>query len=145
VINLTNAETFDEFANEIRVDKRSEVVLTPEYEQPLHARQLQSFAEILRLYPHFPEGRQKWFDRVFFDIGDGHGARPLSVHWRRGGPAWLRWAIWTLGIMGSPAARPIFRMARKKPDRVPKNLATTSFEIGNRDDVSIELSSDAVS
>ena len=145
VINLTNAETFDEFANEIRVDKRSEVVLTPEYEQPLHARQLQSFAEILRLYPHFPEGRQKWFDRVFFDIGDGHGARPLSVHWRRGGPAWLRWAIWTLGIMGSPAARPIFRLARKKPDRVPKNLATTSFEIGNRDDVSIELSSDAVS
>jgi len=28
---------------------------------------------------------------------------------------------------------------------VPKNLAKTSFEIGNRDDVSIELSSDAVS
>ncbi|MCA1624132.1 MAG: hypothetical protein LC768_18970, partial [Acidobacteria bacterium] len=85
VINLTNAETFAEFAEEIRVDKRSEVVLMPEYKQPLHSRQLQSFAEILKLYPDFPEGRRKWFDRVHFDIGDGYGTRPLSVHWTYGG------------------------------------------------------------
>src|SRR5215218_192856 len=112
VINLTDAETFEEFANEIRVEKRSQVVLMPEYEQPLHSRQLQSFAEILRHYSDFPNGRQKWFDRVFFDIGDGHGLRPLSVHWIKGGPLWLRWAIWTLGVFGSPAMRPAFRLAR---------------------------------
>jgi len=145
VINLTDAETFEEFANEIRVEKRSQVVLMPEYEQPLHSRQLQSFSEILRPYPHFPNGRQKWFDRVFFDIGDGHGLRPLSVHWIKGGPLWLRWAIWTLGVFGSPAMRPAFRLARKKEDRVPKDFAATSFEITGRDDQPIQLSSDAMS
>lgn len=145
VINLTNAATFEEFAGEIRIDKQSEVVLMPEYEHPLHSRQLQSFAEILKLYPEFPDGRQKWFDRVFFDIGDGGGLRPLSVHWRRGGPTWLRWAIWTLGVLGSPTMRPIFRAARRKHDRVPKDAAKTYFEIPDLDDISRTLSSDAVS
>lgn len=145
VVNLTNAETFSEFAEEIRVDRRSEVVLMPEYRQPLHSRQLQSFSEILKLYPEFPEGRQKWFDRVYFDIGDGHGLRQLSVHWRRGGPAWLRWAIWTLGVMGSPKMRPLFSLTRKRKDRVPKTVEKTKFEIPNLEDITPSLSSDAVS
>jgi hypothetical protein len=98
----------------------------------------------LKHYSDFPEGRQKWFDRVFFDIGDGHGLRPLSVHWIKGGPLWLRWAIWTLGVFGSPAMRPAFRIARKKEDRLPKDIAETSFEIPERDDKPIQLSSDAV-
>jgi hypothetical protein len=135
VINLTKSETFEEFVDEIRVDKRSEVVLMPEYKQPLHSRQLQSFSEILKLYPEFPEGRQKWFDRVHFDTGDGYGVRQLSVHWKRGGPTWLRWAIWTLGVLGSPRVRPVFSFARKKIDRVPRDAAGTSFEIPNLDDI----------
>jgi hypothetical protein len=145
VLNLTDAETFEEFANEIRVEKRSQVVLMPEYEQPLHSRQLQSFSEILKHYSDFPDGRKKWFDRVFFDVGDGHGLRPLSVHWIKGGPLWLRWAIWTLGVFGSPTMRPAFRLARKKEDRVPRDIATTSFEMPELDDKPIQLSSDAVS
>ena len=145
VINLTSARTFEEFADEIRVGKRSEVVLMPEYRQPLHSRQLQSFSEILKLYPEFPEGRQKWFDRVYFDTGDGHGVRQLSVHWKRGGPTWLRWAIWTLGVLGSPRMRPFFSIARKKMDRVPKDAAKTSFEIPNLEDIAPSLTSDPVS
>jgi hypothetical protein len=145
VINLTSSKTFEEFADEIRVDKRSEVVLMPEYRQPLHSRQLQSFSEILKLYPEFPEGRQKWFDRVHFDTGDGHGVRQLSVHWKRGGPTWLRWAIWTLGVLGSPRMRPFFSIARKKIDRVPKDAAKTSFEIPNLEDIAPSLTSDPVS
>ena len=145
VLNLTNAETFEEFANEIRVNKRSEIVLMPEYEHPLHSRQLQSFSEILKHYPEFADGRQRWFDRVFFDIGDGEGLRQLSVHWKRGGPTWLRWAIWTLGVLGSPKMRPVFRAARKKHDRVPKDVTQTAFVIPDLDDISRQLSSDAVS
>jgi hypothetical protein len=145
VVNLTNAGTFEEFVDEIRVDKRSEVVLMPEYSQPLHSRQLQSFSEILKLYPEFPEGRQKWFDRVYFDVGDGQGARQLSVHWKRGGPTWLRWAIWTLGVLGSPKARPFFAIARRRHDRVPKTLEKAKFEIPNLEDINPSLSSDAVS
>jgi len=143
VINLTNAESFDEFAEEIRIQRRSEVVLMPEYEQPLHSRQLQSFAEILKRYPDFPQDRRRWFDRVHFDVGDGEGVRPLSVHWDRGGPTWLRWAVWTLGIFGSPAVRPMFRLARKKEDRVPIHVDAAAFEIPEYEDISVRLTSDA--
>jgi hypothetical protein len=143
VVNLTTAETFEEFVDEIRVDKRSEVVLMPEYRRPIHSRQLQSFAEILKNYPEFPEARRRWFDRVHFDVGDGHGLRPLSVHWNRGGPTWLRWAIWTLGVLGSPAARPAFSIARRRADRVPKDVSRAQFEIPDLSDMRRELTSEA--
>jgi hypothetical protein len=142
VINLTNAGTFDEFAQGIRESKRSEVVLMPEYEHPRQSRQLQSFSEILKHYPDFSDHRRRWFDRVFFDTGDGLGVVPLSAHgWKRGGPQWLRAAIWTLGVLGSPTMRPIFRVARKRVDRVPRDTAGAKFEIPDLDDLSIELSS----
>ncbi|HMQ05579.1 MAG TPA: hypothetical protein PKD26_16800 [Pyrinomonadaceae bacterium] len=129
VINLTNAKTFAEFTEEVRVDRRSEVVLMPEYRHNIHSRQMQSFSEILNHYPEFREGHQKWFDRIHFDIGDGHGVRPLSVHWVYGGPTWLRMAIWILGVAGSPKFRPLFRLVMRKVDRVPKNASETMFEI----------------
>lgn len=150
VINLTNARTFSEFVEEIRVDKRSQVALMPEYRQPLQSRQLQSFAEILKLYPKFPAGRQRWFDRVYFDIGDGFGLRPLSAHWQRGGPIWLRCAIWTLGVMGSSKMRPFFSLMRERKDRVPKTIEKTLFDtpnledVTNLEDITNSLSSDAV-
>lgn len=146
VINLTKSGSFEEFVEEIRVDKRSEVVLMPEYKQPLHSRQLQSFSEILRNYPEFPEERRRWFDRVHFDLGKGEGLNPLSAYgWINGGPLWLRLAIKTLGFFGSPKMRPFFAIARKKYDRVPKDVAKTNFEIPNLEDIAPKsLSSDAV-
>jgi hypothetical protein len=146
VINLTRADTFEEFVNEIRVEKRSEVVLMPEYEYPLHSRQLQSFSEILSHYPGFVEGRRRWFDRVFFDNGDGEGVRNLASHgWRLGGPKWLRAAIWTLGFLGSPGMRPFFRVARKRPDRLPRDVAKTKFEIPDLEEISPGIPQETVS
>jgi len=143
VINLTDAKTFDEFVEEIRVDKRSQVVLMPEYEYPLASRQLHSFAQILKHYPEFPENRRRWFDRVYFDTGDGKGAMPLSAHgWRLGGPRWLRAAIWTLGVFGSPAVRPIFRVTRNRVDRVPRDVAKARFEKPDVSDITPELASE---
>ena len=145
VINLTNAKTFAEFAEEIRTDKHSEIVMMPAYEQPLHSRQLESFAEILSHYPQFRAGRQRWFDRVHFDTSDGNGIRPLSEHgWVRGGPLWLRVAIWVLGVSGSPAMRPLFRLARKKKDRVPKMVEPALIVVSRDDDSVIDLTSDPV-
>lgn len=142
VINLTNKNTFDEFVQEIRVEKRSEVVLMPEYKQPLHSRQLQSFAEILMNYPEFPEHRQRWFNRIFFDIEDGRGVVPLSDHgWENGGPLWIQGAIWTLGFLGSPKFRPIFAAAEKKKDRVPKSPEATIFETPDLQEITASLPS----
>jgi len=143
VINLSDSETFEEFAEEIRVEKRSEVVFMPEYRQPIHSRQLQSFAEILKHYPEFRDGRKRWFDRVFVDIGDEKGLISLSGHgWERGGPAWLRIAIWTLGVFGGPVARPVFDVARKRRDRVPKDLSKAGFEIPEMEAIRRQLSSE---
>jgi len=145
VINLTNSATFEEFVDEIRTDKHSEIALMPEYERPLHWRQLQSFSEILSHYPNFPKGRNQWFERVFFDIEDGKGLVPLSAHgWERGGPAWLRAAVWTLGFLGSTPIRPIFRLVRKKEDRVPADENRTNFELPDVGDLPARLSSGTV-
>lgn len=144
VINLTNSSTFGEFVEEVRVDKHSEVVLMPEYHYPLHSRQLQSFSEILKHYPEFPDGRKLWFDRVHFDVGDGQGVRKLSVHWERGGPGWLRWAIWTLGVLGSPKMRPIFNVLRKKADKVPKNVRKMNISIAELEDSVSGLAAETV-
>lgn len=145
VINLSNSETFEEFAEEIRVDKKSEVVLMPEYKYPLQSRQLQSFSEILKFYPEFPDGRKKWFDRVHFDLGDGYGLRPLSVHWDRGGPLWLRLAIKTLAFFGNPRMRPFFRALMDKKDYVPKDAAKTTFELPDTEDFTPRIATDSVS
>lgn len=145
VINLTNSKTFSEFVEEIRVDKQSEVVLMPEYKQPLHSRQLNSFAEILKFYPEFPEGRRRWFDRVHFDIGDGKGVQPLSNNVVYGGPLWFRCALKVLTMAGSPKLRPIFRLAMKREDRVPKDSENAEFKKPDLGELPGELTSDAVS
>ncbi|MCY7377467.1 MAG: hypothetical protein LH472_16035 [Pyrinomonadaceae bacterium] len=124
VINLTNSKTFAEFAEEIRVDKYSEIVLMPEYKEPLHARQIASIAQILKNYPEFPVGRQRWFDRVHIAAEDDFGLRPLSAHWKGGDPQWLRWAMWTVGVLSHKNMRPVFRLAMKREDLVPKQSAT---------------------
>ena len=132
VINLTNAKSFAEFADEVRNDKRTEVVLMPEYSAPLHSRQLQSFSEILTNYEHFPPERVKWFDRIFFD-SDGTGLRPLSKYgWRLGGPKWLRASIKVLAFLGKPELRPFYRMVRKRADVVPKAVSSEAFPIKNQ-------------
>ena len=107
---------------------------------------MQSFSEILKHYPEFPEGRRQWLDRVYFDVGKGRGLIPLTDYdWDNGGPIWLRMAIKTLAFLGSPKMRPIFGMVRKKRDRVPKDAAETNFETPNLEDITPSLSSDAVS
>jgi hypothetical protein len=44
VINISNCETFDEYASDIRCKKQNEIALMPQYERPLASRQLESFS-----------------------------------------------------------------------------------------------------
>jgi len=125
VINLTDAKTFAEFAEEIRVDKYSEVVLMPEYRESLHARQMASISQILQNYPEFPEGRQDWLDRVYINAENNSGLRPLSYHWKGGGPQWLRWAMRAIGVLSHQSIRPLFQMTMKRADMVPRQSSVT--------------------
>jgi hypothetical protein len=127
VVNLTNSNTFSEFAEQIRRDRFSEVVLMPHYYQPLAWRQMESFGEILTHYEDFPEDRRKWTQRVFVKI-DERGLQPLSFFWVKGGPKWLRVANSVLSGLGHPSMRPLFSALRAKRDVVPESFSSPQLK-----------------
>jgi hypothetical protein len=116
VLNLTRANTFAEFVGEVREDKVSEVLLMPEYRENLYARMLESIGDVLRHYPNYAEGQRYWADRVFFKIDDD--PRPLSHHWKNGGPAWVRYVVKGMCMLGSPRLRPALRLALARGEGV---------------------------
>ncbi len=107
MINVSNARTFTEFVSEVRVDGYSRIVVTPEYNQPLPARQVSSIAQILGNFQHFPEGRRLWSDRVYFDANDGLGLRTLTEHWNGHQPLWSSAALGILALVAHPMMRPV--------------------------------------
>jgi len=100
VLNLTNATSFGEFAREIRIKKRSAVLLMPEYQRALVDRKLETAADVLRTYSVHPAGHQRWIDRVTYER---HGVvRRLAERWPTGGPLWVRLAITLFLLATSP-------------------------------------------
>jgi len=55
-INLTNATSFSEFVQEIRRQKKSDMLFMPQYAEPWKHRILQSTVDAIRHYPEFPQG-----------------------------------------------------------------------------------------
>lgn len=111
LLNLTRAGSFDEFVAEVRGDAWSAVMVMPAYREPLVARTIEVVADVLRTYPNHPLEQPRWTDRVFIDIADGCGTCPLSRHWKKGGPGWVRAALWTLRLLGSRRVQPALRLA----------------------------------
>lgn len=108
-LNLTTAESFPEFVAEVRAGT-SDVIVMPEYNESLIARTLEAAAEILREYPNFPLEQQVWTDRVFAHTESGD-VKSLSALWQRGGPVWVRSAVWMMCLLGSRRLRPALRLA----------------------------------
>lgn len=143
IVNLSTSKTFGEFVEQIRRDKFSQVILMPHYRQPLGWRQLNSFAEILRFYPDYEAERRHWIGRVYVNI-DERGLNPLSFFWERGGPQWLKVATWTLSALGSPLARPVFRVTMPRKDVVPRSFAPQPAPLPEEEQVLSKLSSDVI-
>jgi hypothetical protein len=98
VLNLTNAATFAEFAAEIR-SGISEVLITPQYLEPLVIRVLQAMEEILAERESHGLGWRRWSDRAFYECDDGKvrsltslfaDRTPLAVRIFTGGVALYR-------------------------------------------------------
>ena len=70
-INLTNATSFTEFVHEIRNEKRSKILFMPQYAEPWKHRILRSAIDAIRDYPEFPQGSQKWDERVYHPNAKG--------------------------------------------------------------------------
>jgi len=110
VLNLTRAASFAEFVDEVREDGSSDVLLMPEYRESRVLRTLEVMTDVLRHYPSHPQGQFLWTNRVFVELED-KGVRPLSDYWKRGGPVWVRVALWGLRTIGSRRVKPALRMA----------------------------------
>jgi len=79
-VNLTVETTFTGFVHQVRRERISHVLFMPQYRQPWKHRILQSTLDAIRNYPHFPEGSQRWDERVFAPDQNGI-IKPLSTLW----------------------------------------------------------------
>jgi len=87
-LNLTNAESFADFAGEIR-GGYSEVLVTPHYRTLHGVRMCRNVADFFRNYENHQLGWVHWTNRVFCTLGDGSTAS-FSQMWRRGPiPSWM--------------------------------------------------------
>ena len=84
-INLTCAENFTEFVEEIRVERRSHVHFMDQYRQRWEQRILASTLNAVNDFPQFMPGWQRWDDRVFHPDQNGE-MRQLSQLWVEGKP-----------------------------------------------------------
>jgi hypothetical protein len=128
MVNITDATTFAEFADEIRNQHRSEIVVMPEYHLPLAWRQTRSMSQILGNYPEAPVERRQWTDRVHLPGDDDKQLHPLSHHWRDGAPGWLPLAMWVLRIFGHRVMRPVFGVTVDRTDCIPENVSQLTVQ-----------------
>jgi hypothetical protein len=75
VLNVTRAATVDEFAVELREDRHSEIMLMPQFFEPLQLRLLENAWHALADAPG-EFGRRHWMSRVF--IEENGSVTPLS-------------------------------------------------------------------
>lgn len=79
-INLTRATSFTAFVHEVRRERTSHVLFMPQYAEPWKHRILNSTLAAIRNYPEFPEGSQRWDERVYHPDADGT-MRSLAEIW----------------------------------------------------------------
>jgi hypothetical protein len=81
-LNLTCAETFCEFVSEIRLEQRSHVLLMPQYTEPVSVRTARTLLDVIRNYPDYPIGSQRWDERIFHPDANGGPDQPISALWK---------------------------------------------------------------
>jgi hypothetical protein len=84
-VNLTTATNFNDFVEEIRVERRSHVHFMDQYQERWEQRIVQSTLNAVTDFPQFLPGWQRWDDRVFHPDQNGE-MRQLSQIWVGGTP-----------------------------------------------------------
>jgi hypothetical protein len=126
-INLTNAFSFTEFVQEVRREKRSNVLFLPQYAEPWKHRILQSTIDVVRHYPEFPQGSRTWDDRVFHPDANGV-VRPLSELWPHGtAPRLISAVIALVQLMGQGLVAGGLRMAWSDSNQLRLALGEHEF------------------
>ncbi len=108
VLNMTNAATFSEFAAEIRDGAPSEVLVMPQFHDPLVIRILQGLWEMLEDHPEHAEGRVRWTQRVYRRCYDDQ-VRSFDYFLENGEPFVVRQALRVARFMASQKLRPAWQ------------------------------------
>lgn len=109
-LNLSRGESWDEFVAQVRVDRENDMLMLPEYDEPVRLRELATAADVLRHYPNHPCGQRRYTDRIFGEV-EGYSWHPLSFYWDggKGQPSWLPPVVSAVVALGSDQVRPILR------------------------------------
>jgi hypothetical protein len=102
-VNLTHAQSFPEFVQEIRQEQRSHILLMPQYAESRCLRTLQTLLDVIRVYPDYPAGSQLWDGRVFHPDHTNID-RPVSAYWNTP-PAFLERIFSTIRLLENTAVR----------------------------------------
>jgi hypothetical protein len=108
-LNLTNAQTFGEFAAEVRAGV-SHVVVMPQYLEPLTLRIIQTMWDIVRDDPEHSLGWVRWQDRVFKDSADGESRSITDLLQGQEPPLLLRQFVGTVRLLASRRLRPALQL-----------------------------------
>ena len=122
-INMTQATSFTEFVHEVRRERQSHVLFMPQYAEPWKHRILQSTLDAIRDYSHFPEGSQRWDQRVYHP--DARGVvRPLAELWNSGrAPIYVRAILSGVRMMGAAPVSGGLRLAWTNTGEMRATLA----------------------
>jgi len=108
VLNLTEALTFGDFVDEVRRERKSQIVLMPQFFEPLRLRLLESAWHALCDAPG-EFGRRHWMTRIFVQCKDG-ASRPLSEFTGTRFQRVIDHFRWVMAFLASPQARPAVRL-----------------------------------
>ncbi len=113
-INLTNAASFAEFAEEVR-DGQSEVLFLPQYREPFRLRVLKGLCEVLSDCPDLA-GRERWLDRILFSPDGSDQFVPLARGFKAEGPPVVRYFVRGVCLLGSNGVQRALRPLMSKED-----------------------------
>ena len=107
-LNLTRCETFSEFVDEIRRERRSHVLVMPQYAEPMVIRMTRTLLDVIREYPEYPEGARRWDNRIFHPDAVNGTDRPISTLWKAP-PAYVERTFACIRILESAAVQRVLR------------------------------------
>jgi len=109
VLNLTAARTFAEFVEEVRLERRSKMLLMPQFFDTLQVRVLEGALHVLSDAPG-EFGRRDWISRVFVESAEGE-PRPLASLTGSYFRNFMERFRSVMAFLVSPKVRPALRLA----------------------------------
>jgi hypothetical protein len=107
VLNVSPAKSFEDFVHEVRYDAHSEIVLLPQFFEPLPLRLIENAWHALADAPG-EFGRRHWMTRVF--IEQDSEATSLSQFTGTRFPRVIEKFRWVIGLVANPLVRPALRL-----------------------------------